>query len=85
LLATNIFIKKEGNLKDKLYSALKTELTMNSTALITFIIMFLLTSVDAIKQISLVLIVGMFFDLLNTWLGSASIQRIYQDSKRNKK
>ncbi|MFA5303791.1 MAG: hypothetical protein WC393_04630 [Candidatus Nanoarchaeia archaeon] len=85
LLATNIFIKKEGKLLDKLFSALKTELTMNSTALITFVIMFLLTSVEAIKQISLVLIVGMFFDLLNTWLGSASIQRIYQEFKEKKR
>jgi preprotein translocase subunit SecF len=58
---------------------------MNSTALITFVIMFLLTSVEAIKQISLVLIVGMFFDLLNTWLGSASIQRIYQEFKEKKR
>jgi preprotein translocase subunit SecF len=85
LLAANIFIKKEGNLKDKLFSALKTELTMNSTALITFVVMFLLSSVDAIKQISLVLIVGMFFDLFNTWLGSASIQRIYREFKERKK
>ncbi|MFA5333855.1 MAG: hypothetical protein WC376_05165 [Candidatus Nanoarchaeia archaeon] len=85
LLATNIFIKKEGKLLDKLFSALKTELTMNSTALITFVIMFLLTSVEAIKQISLVLIVGMLFDLLNTWLGSASIQRIYQEFKEKKR
>lgn len=86
LLATNIIKKKDGNLKDRMFSALKTELTMNSTALITFLIMFLLSSVDAIKQISLVLIVGMFFDLLNTWLQNASIQRIYMDYKeRNKR
>jgi preprotein translocase subunit SecF len=85
LLATNIIKKKDGNLKDRMYSALKTELTMNSTALITFFIMFLLSSVDAIKQISLVLIVGMFFDLLNTWLQNASIQRIYMDYKEKKK
>jgi preprotein translocase subunit SecF len=85
LLAANIFIKKEGNLKDKLFSVLKTELTMTSTALITFIVMFLLSSVDAIKQISLVLIIGMFFNLLNTWLGTASLQRLYQDFKERRR
>ncbi|MDD4353462.1 MAG: hypothetical protein PHN56_03320 [Candidatus Nanoarchaeia archaeon] len=85
LLATNIIKKTEGSLKERMISALKTELTMNSTALITFIIMYLLSSVDAIKQISLVLIVGMLFDLLNTWLQNASIQRIYMDYKGRKK
>ena len=85
LLATNIIKKKEGELKDRMFSALKTQLTMNIIALITFLIMYLLSSVDAIKQISLVLIIGMVFDLINTWLQNASIQRIYVDYKERKK
>jgi len=85
LLSTNILKKKEGSQKERMLSAFKTELTMNSTALITFIIMFLLSSVDAIKQISLVLIVGMFFDIINTWLMNASLQRIYLEYKEKRR
>jgi preprotein translocase subunit SecF len=81
LLASSIFKKKDGDLKDRLHSSIKTQFTMNLIAFITFIIMFSLSSVDVIKQISLVLIVGIFFDLLNTWLASASIQRIYSEHK----
>ncbi|MDD5054178.1 MAG: hypothetical protein PHT91_02115 [Candidatus Nanoarchaeia archaeon] len=83
LLSTNILKKKDGTLKDRMIGAFKTELTMNATALITFIIMLLLSSVEAIKQISMVLIVGMFFDLLNTWLMNASIQRTYLEYKES--
>jgi preprotein translocase subunit SecF len=85
LLASSIFKKKDGNLKDRLGSAVKTQFTMNLTALITFVIMFALSSVDAIKQISLVLIIGIFFDLINTWLASASIQRVYLENKEAKR
>ncbi len=85
LLASSIFKKKDGNLKDRLGSAVKTQFTMNLTALITFVIMFALSSVDAIKQISLVLIIGTFFDLINTWLASASIQRVYLENKEAKR
>lgn len=85
LLSTNILKRNDGSLKDRIFRAFKTELTMNSTALVTFLIMFLLSSVDAIKQISLVLIIGMFFDIFNTWLMNASMQRRYLDYKRNRK
>jgi preprotein translocase subunit SecF len=72
-------------LKERLGSSIKTQLTMNLTALVTFVIMFALSSVDAIKQISLVLIIGIFFDLINTWLASASIQRLYSEYKEAKR
>ncbi len=85
LLASSIFKKKDGDLKERLGSSIKTQLTMNLTALVTFVIMFALSSVDAIKQISLVLIIGIFFDLINTWLASASIQRIYLEHKEAKR
>ncbi len=85
LLASSIFKKKDGDLKERLGSSIKTQLTMNLTALVTFVIMFALSSVDAIKQISLVLIIGIFFDLINTWLASASIQRLYSEYKEAKR
>jgi preprotein translocase subunit SecF len=85
LLASSIFKKKDGDLKERLGSSIKTQFTMNLTALVTFVIMFALSSVDAIKQISLVLMIGIFFDLINTWLASASIQRLYSEYKEAKR
>jgi len=79
LLATSILKREEDTLKTRLKKAVKTELTMTLAALITFSIMFFLSTVDVIKHISLVLLLGIIFDFINTYCESVSLQRMYLD------
>lgn len=82
LLATNIIKRKEGTLKSRMKKAIKTESTMAIAAIVTFAIMYLFSSVEIIKHIALILLIGIFFDLINTWGQNASLQRLYVEWKK---
>ena len=82
LLATNILKRKEGTLKTRMKRAISTELTMALAAIVTFSIMYLLSTVEIIKHIALVLLIGIIFDVINTWGQNASLQRIYKENKK---
>ncbi len=79
LLATNILKRKDGKLRDRMYRAIGTELTMDLAAVVTFSIMYLLSSVEVIKHIAFILLIGIFFDIMNTWGQNAGLQRLYKE------
>lgn len=82
LLATNIIKKKhKGNLINRLKKSFKTELTMSLAAITTALVMFVLTNIDVIKNIALILLIGSISDLMNTWILSAGLQRMYKERK----
>lgn len=76
LLSTNIFKRKDDSLKSRMLRAFKAEITMDSAALIVFATMYLLTINKIIKDIAIILFFGIIFDLINTWLGTAAVQRM---------
>jgi len=76
LLSTNIIKRTDGTLSERMLRALRTELTIDISAISVFAIMFLLSNNAIIKSISIILLFGVFFDVINTWLGTAGIQRI---------
>ena len=81
LLATNIIKRKEGDLITRMKRAFKTELTMSMAAILTFTIMFAISTVEVISSIALILMIGSISDLLDTWLLGAGLQRIYLERK----
>lgn len=83
LLATNILKRKDKPLKERMKSAMGTELTMDLAAVVTFSLMFFLSTTEIIKHIALILLIGIFFDVINTWGQNASLQRLY--AKRYRK
>ena len=81
LLATNIIKKK--NIKG-LKKNFKTELTMNLAAITTSAVMLTLSNIDVIKSIALILMIGSISDVLNTWVLSAGLQRLYVEWRDRK-
>jgi preprotein translocase subunit SecF len=81
LLAANIIKKKEKSLIDRLTSSFRTELTMTLAAITTAIIMYSLTTIDMIRSIAFILLVGSISDVINTWILSAGLQRAYMERK----
>lgn len=73
----------EGNLNHRIYSAFKTGILMTSTALAAVLPIFFIVKglPDSFMQIFLVLAIGLFADILNTWLTNASIIKWYCDKK----
>ena len=83
LLTTRILRKKGDLLNKRILEAFKTGLTMTLTSIlaifVAYIIIFNLSEV--LKQIFTILLFGLGFDLLNTWVTNASILKWYAEVK----
>lgn len=86
LLTTRILKRTEGSINHRLFGAFKTGMTMTLTSL--FAIVFALIIVSSfslvLAQIFTILIIGLMFDMLNTWVTNVSILKWYAERKENK-
>lgn len=74
ILATNILKRKEGTVRYRLFHTIKTSLTMDAAAFLTFIVLFLGTNNSIIHNIATILIIGLIFDDFTVWILNGSIQ-----------
>jgi preprotein translocase subunit SecF len=86
LLTTRAIRKKGGTINSRLYGAFKTGTFMTSTALIAVIPAFFIVSSlpDSFRQIFLILVLGLFADLINTWMTNMSIIKWYCEKRRER-
>lgn len=84
LLTTRLLKRDEGNLNHRIFGAFKTGITMTLTSL--FAIAFALVVVKSfsviLTQIFTILVIGLIFDLLNTWITNVSILKWYMEKKK---
>lgn len=84
LLSTRVLKRKEGGVFDRIISAAKTGLTMNVTTIVAITAALILTQSDTIKQIMIILLIGLFVDIINTWLQNTGLLRYYVEHIRKK-
>ncbi len=87
ILLTNRVLKRhEDSLNKRLFSAFKTGITMTLTSLLAVIIALLVVSSfsPVLTKIFTVLVIGLGFDILNTWITNVSILKWYVKKKENK-
>ncbi len=84
LLSTKL-LKEKTELKKGLFGAMRTGLTMSAAGIAATGMSFLLTNNTTLKQIMLILIVGLFIDLITTWIGNVAFLRYYMERKHGKK
>jgi len=80
ILLTNRVLKRQGKLNDKLTGAFQTGIIMTTTTLSAAGAMFLVSwfgSVQILTEISAVLLIGLVFDVMNTWLTNVGILKWY--------
>jgi preprotein translocase subunit SecF len=79
LLTTRALKTREGHLNQRIYRAFKTGIFMTITAIIAVLpAFFLITGLpDSFKQIFLILGLGLFADIFNTWLTNVGIIKWY--------
>jgi len=84
MLTARILKRREQNVNKRIFSALKTGLTMTLTSLVVVIIgLVLTTSFSKIfSQIFTVLTIGLIFDIFNTWFTNASLLKWYTQKKK---
>jgi preprotein translocase subunit SecF len=85
LLTSRLLKRKEGTVMEKVYSAMKTGLTMTITTLVAVTIALLLVKNESIHQIMLILFIGLLMDMLMTWVQNVALLRIILENKTEKK
>ncbi len=82
LLTTRLLKRHEGSPMERIYGAIKTGLTMTSTALVAVTVALFLVQSDIVKQIMFILFIGLLVDLVMTWIQNVGILRLYLERKR---
>lgn len=81
LLSTRVLKRRVGSVMERILSAMKTGLTMSFTTIAAVIVAMLLTRSEIIKQIMLILFIGLIIDLINTWIQNVGLLRLYLEKK----
>jgi len=84
LLTVRVLKRKEGTVMDRVMSSLKTGMTETMTAMVAVIVAMIVTKSDIIFQIMLILLMGLFADIFNTWIQNVGILRLYLERKEKK-
>lgn len=85
ILLTSKLLKRKGKLDEKLEGAFRTGFIMTTTTLTAVAAMFVVSSIGQIiiiRDISLVLLVGLVIDLMNTWMLNAGLLKWYLASPK---
>ena len=83
LLTTRILKRHEGSLNTRIFGAFKTGVTMTLTSLLalTFALIVVRSFSVILTQIFTILVIGLSFDLLNTWITNVSILKWHMNKK----
>ena len=88
ILLTNRILKRdEGSLNERLYGAFKTGMTMTLTSLFAVIVALMVVKSFSVTltQIFTVLVIGLTFDMLNTWITNASLLKWHVHSMEKRR
>jgi preprotein translocase subunit SecF len=84
LLSTRL-LRRDGRFVDNFWSAMKTGLTMQMTTALAVGIILLFSKNAVFNQIMTVILIGMVFDVLYTWIQNAAILKWYLNRKERKR
>src|SRR3989338_2846243 len=84
LLTVRVLKRKEGTVMDRIISSIKTGMTETITAIVAVTVAMLVTQSEVIRQIMLILLLGLVADIFNTWIQNVGLLRIYIERKAKK-
>ena len=84
LLTVRVLKRKEGTLMERIASSIKTGMTMTITAIVAVTVAMIVTQSEVIKQIMLILLIGLTADIINTWIQNVGLLRLYAESRQKK-
>ena len=84
LLTTRVLKRQEGSVWERIISSLKTGLTMTATAVVAVTVGYFLAKSDVLKEVFLVIIIGLLIDVIATYLMNASLLKWYVHKKEMK-
>ncbi len=81
LLTTRLLKRKEGTVFDRVISSVKTGMLMSLTTMGALIVGIIFVQSAVIKQIMIIVLIGLFVDIINTWIQNVGILRLYIERK----
>lgn len=81
LLTTRMLKEREGTSFERLIGAFKTGMTMSVTTFLAISVTYLLAQSEVLREILLIVMIGLAVDQINTWLQNAGIIRYYLEKK----
>lgn len=84
LLTVRVLKRKEGTVMDRIVSSIKTGMTETLTAIVAVTVAMFVTQSEVIRQIMLILLIGLVADIFNTWIQNVGLLRIYIERKAKK-
>ncbi len=84
LLTNRLLRRHEGTTNERLFGAFKTGITMTMTSLVAVTVAFFIVKPfsSILSQIFIILIIGLIFDMINTWVTNTSILKWHLERKR---
>ena len=79
LLTARVLKRREKPFYERFTEAMKTGLTMSLASFAAFLVAYIFVISPVLKEIFLILTIGLVFDTINTWMFNASILKIYLD------
>ncbi len=77
LLTTRVLVRKKGSFDERLWGAMKTGLTTASTTTLAVGMLYIAATSVVLKEIAIVILIGMVVDVMNTWIQNARILQWY--------
>ncbi len=81
LLTTRVLKKKEGSVNKRILDAMKTGLTMTGTTIAALGVGFIVTNSPVLKQMFMIILIGLVVDVFATYLTNAGILKWYAERK----
>jgi preprotein translocase subunit SecF len=81
LLTTRTIRNTEGDIRERMYGAFKTGMTMTLTTMAVLVAVIITTTSPVLLAITSVLFLGLLIDIINTWFMNATILRMYAEKK----
>jgi preprotein translocase subunit SecF len=82
LLSTRVLKVTEGTVFEKIKGAMRTGLMMSGTTIVAILTALIFTQSEVIRQIMIILLIGLGIDLINTWIQNAGLLRLYVERKQ---
>jgi preprotein translocase subunit SecF len=84
MLTSRVMKEHEGTINQRTWGAFKTGITMTLTAIaaVGVSLIFIYNFSDTLRQIFTIILIGLGFDIFNTWVTNASMLKWYMEVKK---
>src|SRR3989344_57478 len=84
IISSRLIKRQDGTELERIYGALRTGWTMTQTTLMAVIVALIFVQSEIVKQIMLILLIGLIVDIIVTWIQNVGILRWHLERKRAK-